>query len=180
MQERIKKISEYFKVFNISDNIAYISINFPSKWQIPDTKILEESFDVKVAPDEGGILYFFTDVSNGIDNLFDSVEFTITYNKDLETKMQLLKDKVAFLKDLFAKHTLDELFTLEIKLNTKKTKRNKKTKEVESVTTNVKNIEENIKVDAVDNNTLADVNNEVGNDINSEMSLLEYASQLAE
>ena len=94
--------------------------------------------------------------------------------------MQLLKDKVAFLKDLFAKHTLDELFTLEIKLNTKKTKRNKKTKEVESVTTNVKNIEENIKVDAVDNNTLADVNNEVGNDINSEMSLLEYASQLAE
>ena len=31
MQERIKKISEYFKVFNISDNIAYISINFPSK-----------------------------------------------------------------------------------------------------------------------------------------------------
>jgi hypothetical protein len=179
MQERINKISEYFKVFNISDNIAYISINFPSKWQIPDTKILEDSFKVKIAPDDGGIVYFFTDVSNGIDNLFDSVEFTITYNRDLETKMQLLKEKVALLKELFAIHSLEELSTLEIKLTPKKAKKTKKVKTTEQ-TTAVDDVETKVEEKLVEeeDTSFANVNNAQG-DINDELSLLEYATQIA-
>lgn len=182
MQERINKISEYFKVFNISDNIAYISINFPSKWQVPDTKILEDSFKVKIAPDDGGIVYFFTDVSNGIDNLFDSVEFTITYNRDLETKMQLLKEKVTLLKELFAIHSLEELSTLEIKLTPKKAKKTKKVKTTEQ-TTSVDDVETKVEETneeklVEEDTSFSNVNNAQG-DINDDLSLLEYATRIA-
>lgn len=176
MQNRINKIGEYFKTFNISDNIAYISITLPSKWQLPDINILEESFKVKVAPDDNGIIYFFTDVSNGIDTLFESVEFTISFNKDLEEKLRLLKEKVEYLKELFATNTLEDLKTIEIKLKTKRGKKAKKNEVVENEIID----EVPSKTEDETNSQDTAVNNEEVDENNNDMSLLEYATQIVE
>lgn len=124
MQNRINNIIEYFRGFNIADGIAYIHVTFPKTWQLPNNNILNNEFKTSVASDNTGI-YFFTKYENGINIVFDAVEFTIDFNKDLEEKTSLFKDKVSELKELFMQEKLDVLKTLQFKLNKKKTAKKK-------------------------------------------------------
>lgn len=124
MQNRINNIIEYFRGFNIADGIAYIHVTFPKTWQLPNNNILNNEFKTNVASDNTGI-YFFTKYENGINIVFDAVEFTIDFNKDLEEKTSLFKDKVSELKELFMQEKLDVLKTLQFKFTKKKTTKKK-------------------------------------------------------
>ena len=118
MQERIKNIEEYFVAFNIAENMAYIQVQFPEKWDVPSNEILEENFNVRTAPESNGSMYFFSELSNGILNVFDAVDFAIEYNKDLEEKGELFRVKIEELKELFATKTLEELRNMKIVIET--------------------------------------------------------------
>ena len=114
MQKRIENVKEYFVAFNIAENTAYAQLRFPSKWDVPSNEILEENFNTRSAIENDGSVYFFSDMSNGIMNVFDAVDFTIEYNKDLEEKSELFREKIEELKQIFATKTLEELRNLTI------------------------------------------------------------------
>lgn len=114
MQDRIEKIKDYFISFNIAEGVAYIQIKLPNKWDAPSSEVLEENFQTKTAKESNGTIYFFSEMDNGIMNVFDAVDFTVEYNKDLEEKSELFRVKIEELKNLFATKSLDELKTLNI------------------------------------------------------------------
>ena len=117
MHKRIEQIKEYFVAFNIAEDIAYILISFPEKWELPSSSVLEENFDTKTATETDGKIYFFSDLSNGVNNVFDAVDFVVEYNKELEEKTELFMEKINYLKELFSTKTLDELKKLQISIS---------------------------------------------------------------
>lgn len=128
MQKRIDKIKEYFKELNISGNIIYITVVFPPKWAI--SELLEENFKVKVVPRQDGQgIYFFTDLTNGFDKLFDAIDYTIEFNKQAQEKIELLMYKIEELKELFNNEDISTLKTLKFSYKKKNiTAPNKKKK----------------------------------------------------
>lgn len=113
LSNRIEKIKPYFITFNISaeDDAAYVVVKLPPQWSIPDTKALKENFKVEVAPMSNGIC-FASEIKNGTDCIFDAVDYIIDFNKRVEERRELLKQKAEELKNLFASETLDKLKTL--------------------------------------------------------------------
>ena len=59
--EKIKKIGEYFKSSNVIDDSICVVVNFPSKWLLPDEKILKEKYKVEVVLVDN-LFYFVTEI----------------------------------------------------------------------------------------------------------------------
>lgn len=193
MQKRIENVKEYFVAFNIAENTAYAQLRFPSKWDVPSNEILEENFNTRSAIEGDGSVYFFSDMSNGIMNVFDAVDFTIEYNKDLEEKSELFREKIEELKQIFATKTLEELRNLTISVkevttlpwkksekgDKKERKRGKdkpQIKEEEKVVNN-----EVSEKEVVEKNECEEIpSNEVCNVPEEENSLLAYAQGIVE
>lgn len=127
MQNRINSIKEYFVGFNIAENVAYVKVVFPETWSVTSNEILDSTFKVNSVSDNDGGIYFYSDMNEGITNLFDAIDFTIEFNKDMERKSQLFLEKLEELKSLFSTLTLEELTTLEF-ITTKKNNNKEKTK----------------------------------------------------
>lgn len=182
MEERIKNLEGYFEEFNITEGIIYVKVKFPNKWQIPDSALLTEHFAVKVANDSDKkySYYFFGELGNGVENVFDAIDFTIMFNKDIEEKTTLLTQKVNELKDLFASRTLDELKNLKIEIVYNKTEEKKTRKK------GGKKLKEEIKKDEIINEVHEEVLThsqlEGKVDVNKEESdsLLSFATALAD
>jgi hypothetical protein len=169
MQKRIEKINSYFTDFKISDGLAFITVNFSKKWQIPSNELLDEMFNVKcVNKNDGSGYYYFSPIENGLYNVFDAVDFTIEFNMNLEEKTNLLQEKINELKNLFVSLPIETLRTIKFKYNEKQTKKNKKNKSNDEIVNQV-----------VDNTDYSEttVNNVVEN-INENNSLLEFAQEL--
>ena len=193
MQDRIIKINEYFVAFNIAEGISYIKVRFPNKWEIPNGEVLLENFNVKIATEPNGEIYFFSELLNGTDVVFDAVDFVVDFNKDLEAKTLLFSEKINELKELFSTRTLSELQHLEIiikspipftikdettkddKSKNKKGRRNKKKEEDND------EIPSSIDTSIIKNNEeLVEPKLENGDDYKKGVSLLDYAQNLVE
>jgi hypothetical protein len=118
IKERIEKIKEYFKEMQIvtidGEQVIYVIVNFPYGWVIDE--MLETKFDVSVQEGEYPTeFYFATSIDNGENKIFDAIEYNIEKMKDAIERAQLLKTKIAELKDIFQNEniTLSELRTLK-------------------------------------------------------------------
>lgn len=126
IKERIEKLGVYFKSMNVAseDNIIYVLVQFPKGWGC--SELTEHNFNVKCVNDEiPGYYYFFADIEVGIDKIFDAIEFNIRFNQDAQEKVNLLKEKIGILKNIFETEDILTLKTLEFKLKKKKPKVNK-------------------------------------------------------
>lgn len=133
MQDRITKIKDYFRGLEICDGIVIVKIDYPGKWVIPSAQLLDELFKVKVVENKKEVGYFYCcEMINGVTPVFDAVDFTIDFNRNLEEKSELLKEKVNELKTLFAEKPIEVLRTIEFKYYEKKakSKKSKKTEEL--------------------------------------------------
>lgn len=117
IKERIEKIKEYFKEMQIvtvdNEQIIYVIVNFPYGWVIDEN--IEAKFEVTVQEGEYPTeFYFATNIDNGENRVFDAIEYNIEKMKDAIERAQLLKTKIAELKDIFQNEniTLNELRTL--------------------------------------------------------------------
>lgn len=117
IKERIEKIKEYFKEMQIvtvdNEQIIYVIVNFPFGWVIDEN--IEAKFEVTVQEGEYQTeFYFATNIDNGENRVFDAIEYNIEKMKDAIERAQLLKTKIAELKDIFQNEniTLSELRTL--------------------------------------------------------------------
>lgn len=127
IQERIKKIGEYFKEMQVTQvdgiSVIYVVVNFPGKWIIDNS--VEERYGVNVAEGNyAGEYYFCAPIEGGFDAVFDSVDLCIQVNKDAMERAKIFQEKIAELKELFGNEeiSLEELKGLELVLGKAKKK----------------------------------------------------------
>lgn len=126
LQERINKISDYFKSIELEKGLIIIKMKYPPKWGV----LKDENNRIKVAKSEDAPnewFYWGGDNEISIDEIFDFVEETINMNLIAVKKVELLNQKFSELKELFAQESLENLETLQFILNKKKGRRKKQT-----------------------------------------------------
>ena len=139
MKKQIDKIREYFKGLTISlDNIV-LMVKFPDTWILGLSDGLLKDFKCEVRNMQDGV-YFVDQFENGYEEIFKCVNTVISFNKEMEAKSALLKQKAKELSELFLNNSLDELESLEFNFNKKTTQK------VQKKTTTKKNNEKDMVV----------------------------------
>ena len=113
ISERIVSLGDKFMGFNITSGYIYALINLPKKWSIPSEI---DDYNVKsVADNKSTGTYFFTEIVNGVDKVFDAIDHCVGVNKDAMERAQIFQEKIAELKEIFGDgtKTIEELRTLE-------------------------------------------------------------------
>ena len=143
IKERIERIGKYFQDMNVAsgNNIIYVRVMFPKGWGC--SELTEYNYNVKAVPDEiPGYFYFFTDLANGFEKVFDAIDYNINFNEEAQAKVTLLREKIDELKNIFETEDIETLKTLEFKYKKKKVKQVKtKNNESSETTETVENIE---------------------------------------
>jgi hypothetical protein len=118
MFNELKDIFEYLVSVRKLKNYLTIDIEFPLTWKIPkrfveEDKIVENS---KVNEDKR----FFSFVSefnkSNLDKTVQNIKSIVSYNKEIELKERLLRQKIDELKKLFEKGNLENLQTLKFEI----------------------------------------------------------------
>lgn len=130
MQDRINKISQYFKGMNVDSEsgIIYLTIIFPEKWSVNPQLLNQFNVECTAMESIKGGYYFYTNFNNGFDVLFDGVDCIINLNQQIQEKIDLLTAKINELKSLFQEFDISVLKTLKFVYKTKKNKAPKKEK----------------------------------------------------
>ena len=130
LTERIEKIGEYFDSMSVAatNGIIYVRVHFPKGWGC--SEVTKHNFNVSAVNDEiPGYVYFFSKMEEGFDRIFDAIDYNISFNKEAEVKVSLLKEKIEELKTIFENEDVDTLKTLEFKYKRKKLKVKKEKEE---------------------------------------------------
>lgn len=144
LQEKLIELSEYNVSFNVANGSFVIRIKYDDRW----TVIQPDSKDISFYRDDSNdsVYYYVAPITVGIDKMFSAIDETIEYNRELEIKVELFKQKMNELQEIFAQEPLEVLNTLEFKMKKKrdKIKKSKQTeieKEVSEENESVKDIE---------------------------------------
>lgn len=125
LQERINKISQYFKSMEITNNTLIVRVKYNNKWGVYPSD--DEKIKVTKSDDAPNEWYYYGKVEDvTIDDIFDLIENTIEMNLSAAAKLELLNSKFEELKMLFASESLERLATLKFVLSTKKSYRKNK------------------------------------------------------
>lgn len=139
ISKRIENIKEFFLKFNVGDDgNAILVTKFPKRWTLPDTHFLDTQFGVKAGVADFGAI-FATSVDNGLEKLFDAVDYTISFNHEAQERIALLTEKVNELKQLFTTESLENLKNLTFTFSKKKkpAAKSKQTVKENNITENV-------------------------------------------
>ena len=145
LQEKLIELSEYGVSFNVASGNFVIKIKYNSNWTI----IQPDGNEIAFYRDENddSVYYYVASVTTSIDKIFFAIDETIEYNRELELKVELFKEKMSELQEIFAQEPLDVLRTLEFKIKKKKkkekTKKEKVVKEKEDDINNIEEVSEN-------------------------------------
>lgn len=123
IKERINKLGMYFSSMNVAaeNNIIYVRVQFPKGWGC--SELTEHNFNVKTVKDEiPGYFYFFAELEIGFEKVFDAIDFNIRFNEEAQIKVNLLREKIEELKNIFETEEIDTLKTLEFKYKKKREK----------------------------------------------------------
>ena len=123
IKERINKLGMYFSSMNVAaeNNIIYVRVQFPKGWGC--SELTEHNFNVKTVKDEiPGYFYFFAELEIGFEKVFDAIDFNIRFNEEAQIKVNLLREKIEELKNIFETEEIETLKTLEFKYKKKKEK----------------------------------------------------------
>lgn len=146
VEDYISKIGEYFEGIERYNDALIVRVKLPERWGVYPSS--DER--IKVAPsEEVPNEYYYYGSSNDVnlEDIFQLIIETIQMNKDVLLKIELLKEKVQELKELFDTKPLEELKTLKfVTEQPKKTKAKRKytKKKKEAETEEKQQIEETI------------------------------------
>lgn len=125
LRDRINKNIEYDPSVEMTGGLNIVRVKFPDKWRVYSN----DNETIKVAQSETTAnewFYYANAETVDVDDIFDLIEHTVKFNKEMSLKIKLLNEKIDELKDLFSYKDLEELKTLEF--ITSKPKKRKSTK----------------------------------------------------
>ena len=112
LQDEIMKLGDYFRGIEYFNEALIVKVNFPPRWQV------YPSIDGNIKPAKSdnttGEYYYYGDMNKvSLDDIFALINETIEANKDAESKIHLLNEKVIELKELFKRETFEKLSNLK-------------------------------------------------------------------
>ena len=125
MKKQIDKIREYFKGLTVTHDNIVLMVKFPDTWILGLSDGLLKDFKCEVRNMQDGV-YFVDQFENGCDEIFKCANTIISFNKEMEAKSVLLKQKAKELSELFLNSSLEELENLEFNFNKKATQKAQK------------------------------------------------------
>ena len=126
-EEKLKELSSYDIAFEVKQGYYHFSLKYPNNWNI----IVSENDNIYIEQRNDVCHYIASTDNTTIDDIFNVINETIEYNTDLEKKLQLFKEKVAKLQELFSVETYQRLKTIEFVFPKQKKTVKKKTKQKE-------------------------------------------------
>lgn len=139
LQEKLVSLSEYGTQFEVAKGMFVIRLKYPADWSV-----IQPSDDVvKMYKDEAevGVYYYTMSIASELPLLFEAIDETIGYNKEMEEKVELFKETLEKLRGIFAEESIEVLKTLEFRMKKKKA-RQSKVKEEETLQTEEQENEE--------------------------------------
>lgn len=135
LQDKLISLSDYKIGFTMYDEKFLVSITYKDTWSV----IMPEDKEITFMKDEKhDNIFYYTTPLNGdpqhLQHIFDTIDETIAYNKELEDKVVLFNSKIEEMQDIFSKKSIDELRTMEFTFKTQKRKAKKTNKKKEEKT----------------------------------------------
>lgn len=118
MYKELKDIFNYLVTVRVLKTYVSIDVEFPIGWKIPKKFVQEDKImeNEKMNKDKR----FFSFVSEfdeeALNSTLKSIKSIISYNKEIELKEKLLKQKIDELKKIFESEHLDSLQNLKFEL----------------------------------------------------------------
>ena len=132
LNEQLIRLSSYKINFNIYEGTVIISLEYPKDW----TVLQVNSNDIQTTS-ENGRQFYWVPLQTDVEKVFELIDETIEYNKDIEAKSELFKQKIDEMRKIFLEEDLQTLRTMEFKLKKKKLPKKKVTEEKEDNITEV-------------------------------------------
>ena len=121
LQDEILKISDYFQSIEYYGNALIVKVKFPNGWKVYPS----EDNTVKPAKSDDGFIFYYGDSTNGVtlEDIFALINDTVSTNKNVALKIDLLKSKIEELKELFTNTPLEQLYNLKFTIEGEKKKK---------------------------------------------------------
>lgn len=118
MYYELKDIFEYLVSVRKLQNYLSIDIEFPVSWKIPKRFVQEDKILENTKVTEGTRFFsFVSEFDESVLNLtVTNIKNIIAYNKEIELKEKLLKQKIDELRRIFESKKLENLQTLKFEL----------------------------------------------------------------
>jgi len=121
LYKEIKKFDSYFNSVRIHEGLLIVDVILPAGWE--DKKILttkQSNVQIKLgdANEKQKIVSFFSTFdAEGVNELTETIQSIIKWNKDLEEKNHLLNLKILELKKMFSENDVNSLRKLDFSFN---------------------------------------------------------------
>lgn len=115
LNEQLIRLSSYKINFNIYEGTVIISLEYPKDWTILEIN----SSDIQTTS-ENGRQFYWVPLQMDVEKVFELIDETIEYNKDIEAKSELFKQKIDEMRKIFLEEDLQTLRTMEFKMKKKK------------------------------------------------------------
>lgn len=135
LNEQLIRLSSYKINFNIYEGTVIISLEYPKDWTILEIN----SSDIQTTS-ENGRQFYWVPLQMDVEKVFELIDETIEYNKDIEAKSELFKQKIDEMRKIFLEEDLQTLRTMEFKMKKKKLPKKKVTEEKENNITEVNDV----------------------------------------
>ena len=132
LNEQLIRLSSYKINFNIYEGTVIISLEYPKDWTVLEIN----SSDIQTTS-ENGRQFYWVPLQMDVEKVFELIDETIEYNKDIEAKSELFKQKIDEMRKIFLEEDLQTLRTMEFKMKKKKLPKKKATEEKENNITEV-------------------------------------------
>lgn len=118
MYNEFKEIFHYLVSVRKLKNYLSIDIEFPIGWKIPKRFVQEDKILENTKMNENKRFFSFVCEfdQNILDNTINNIKNIISYNKEIELKEKLLKQKIDELKKIFESKNLENLQNLKFEL----------------------------------------------------------------
>lgn len=114
LEEKLISLSEYGISFRTYKNNFIITITYSDGWSV--IKPSDEKIKFLKDKDNANTYYYATEVNSDmthLEGIFNTIDETISYNKEIEEKTLLLKSKIDELSKLFVDTPIADLKRLE-------------------------------------------------------------------
>lgn len=132
LNEQLIRLSSYKINFNIYEGTVIISLEYPKDWTVLEIN----SSDIQTTS-ENGRQFYWVPLQMDVEKVFELIDETIEYNKDIEAKSELFKQKIDEMRKIFLEEDLQTLRTMEFKMKKKKLPKKKVPEEKENNITEV-------------------------------------------
>lgn len=107
LQDKLVELSEYAIGFNVYDGNFLVHITYHEGWAVIEPS--DSSITFMRDKKDGNTYYYSAPLTTDMSKIFSAIEETISYNKELEEKVVLFKEKVEEMQELFSRKSISEL-----------------------------------------------------------------------